>query len=125
MTLSPEDLAYMRETAAESRPTQGTLKRRVTTRSASGGQVTTWDAGEPVDARVDGSPDKVPESVGARLEGGTAVKITLDRVRDVRSGDRFDVSATEGYEFVSDGTPDEWSTAQVVWARRYLHPARA
>lgn len=125
MSLTPEDLAYMRETAAESRPTQGTLKRRVEARSASGGMTTTWSEGEPVQARVDGSPDKVPASIGARLEGGTVVKISLDRVRDVRSGDRFDVSPTEGYEFVTDGTPDEWSTAQIVWARRYLHPARA
>lgn len=125
MSLTPDDLAYMRETQAESRPTPATLFRKTITRTATGGQTSGYPAeGQPVDVRLDGSPDQVPAVVAAQYEGGTAVKVVLDLVADVRSGDRLVVSATEAYEFVSDGDPDRWATAQVAWARRYLHPAR-
>lgn len=122
--LSAEDLAYMRATAAEARPTAATLSRRVSVRTPTGGQSDTWDAGQPVDVRLDGSPDKVPEDLAARYERGDLVKITMDQVYDVRDGDRVSVSPTEVYEVVTSGDPDRWATAQVVWARRITYPAR-
>lgn len=125
MSLSADDLAYMRATAAESRPTTATYQRRVSTRTASGGTTQTYQAGEPIQVRIDGTPDDVPTVVGDRLQGGTAVKIHLDLLRDVRDGDRIVIDAAEAYEVVTDGDPDRWATAQAVWARRYLFPVRA
>lgn len=122
--LAPEDLAYMRATQAEARPTAAEFQRRVVGRSPTGGQVTTWGEPERVDVRLDGSPDEVPTEVAARLEGGTVTTVTMDLAQDVRDGDRLVVSPTEVYEFVSDGDPDRWATAQVVYARRVTWPPR-
>ena len=124
MALDDDDLAYMREVQAEHRPTAATLSLRTAVPDGAGGRTLGWGAGEPVAVRIDGTPDKVPEAVSARLEGGTAVKITMDLL-DVRSGDRLTVSASEVYEVISDGDPDAQATAQVVWARRIVFPARA
>lgn len=115
----------MREVQAAHRPTAATLLRKGTTRTATGGQTSGYTtAGVPVNVRLDGTPDKVPAALGGQYEGGTLTKIVMDLSVDVRAGDRLNVSATEGYELVTDGDPDRWATAQVVWSRRYLHPAR-
>lgn len=125
MSLTDADLRYMRETQAAHRPTAGTLFRKTTTRTATGGHTTGYEmTGTPVDVRLDGTPDKVPAALGGQFEGSTLTKIVMDLLVDVRAGDRLSVSATEGYELITDGEPDRWATAQVVWARRYLHPAR-
>lgn len=123
MGLSADDLAFMRETQAEHRPTAATLSVQVNQPDGAGGRTRTWGAGEPIQVRIDGTPDEVPEVVSARLEGGSAVKITADLI-DLRAGDRITVSATEVYEVISDGDPDRWASAQVVWARRIVFPAR-
>lgn len=123
--LTDDDLAYMRETQAEARPTAAVLFRRVAVRTASGGtQTTHGTSGEPVQVRLDGTPDAVPTEVADRLQGATAVKVVLDQARDVRSLDRLQVSPVEVYEIVSDGDPDRWATAQVVWARRVVFVSR-
>lgn len=122
--LTPEDLAYMRETQASTRPTEADLARKVTVRTPTGGTTSGYPSSEPVAVRITSSPDEVPAVLAAQYEGGTLAKVTMDLVHDVRSGDRLTVSPTEVYEFVSDGTPDEWATAQIAWARRTVHPAR-
>lgn len=123
--LSDADLAYMRATQAEARPTPATLNRRVTTRTSTGGTTSTYEQpGDPIDVRLSAPSDKVPEDLAARYERGDLVKITLDLVYDVRAGDRVTVSATEVYEVVTSGDPDRWTTAQVVWSRRIAYPAR-
>lgn len=123
--LTPEELAYMRETQAEHRPTEAELQRRVTTRSPSGGSVDTWAGGEPVAVRIDGAKDRVPEALANKYGVDAMAKASLDLVHDVRSGDRLRVSATEVYQIVSDGTPDAWATAQIVWMLRVVWPTRA
>lgn len=121
--LTADDLAYMRETQAEHRPTAADLSTRTTVPDGMGGTTASWSDPVPVMVRIDGQPDQVPVNVAERLEGGTAYKVSMDLV-DVRAGDRLTVSATEAYEAVSDGDPDRWATAQVVWFRRTAFPAR-
>lgn len=123
MGLTDADLAYMREVQAEHRPTPADLTLQVLAGDGSGGRSRTWSVATPVMVRIDGQPDEVPAAVAERLQGGTAYQIVMDMV-DVRSGDRLTVSATEVYELVSDGDPDRWATAQVVWAQRITFPAR-
>lgn len=122
--LSSDELAYMRATQAEARPTPATLQRRLTTRTPTGGSVVGWGVAVPIDVRVKQAPDEVPPMLASRYEGGTLSKITLDLVHDVRDGDRVTVSAVEVYEVVSEGAPGAWTTAQIVWARRTVYPAR-
>lgn len=123
--LSTEDLAYMRETQAESRPTAADLFRRTVTRGPGGGQQETWPGpAEPVAVRIDGQPKVVPSPIADRVGDGMAALITMDMVLDVRAGDRIQVDPTEVYRLVSDGEPDVWATAQQVWAVRLTRPSR-
>lgn len=122
--LTAEDLAYMRSTQADARPTTATLRRKVTGRTATGGTTTTWGAPVQVTVRVDASPDEVPTQMASRMGTATPYKIVTDPGVDVRDGDRLEVSPVEAYELVSDGDPDRWATAQVLWARRTTFPPR-
>jgi hypothetical protein len=122
--LEPEDLAYMRETQAEARPTEAQLRRQTQGTSPSGGRTSGWSAPEPVAIRLDGTPSNVPAAVVAVLGSAKPVKITMDLV-DVRDGDTLEVTATEVYTLVTEADPDRWATAQVVWAKRTKWPARA
>jgi hypothetical protein len=122
--LDDADLAFMRATQAEARPTEASLLRRLSTRTPTGGQATGWADPEPVAIRVDGPPDEVPLTLAGRLEGGTAVMLAMDMVEDVRYQDRVVVSPTEVYEVISDGDADGWATAQNVMARRIVRPER-
>lgn len=122
--LSEAELAYMRETQAQDRPVEASLRRRVQGTSASGGRVDTFQAPELVAIRLDGKESNAPASVLAVIGGGKPIKITMDLV-EVRSGDTLEVSATEVYQVVTDGDPDRWATAQVIWAKRIKWPVRA
>lgn len=122
--LDAEDLAFMRETQAETRPTPAELKRRVQGTSASGGRVDTFQDGVPINVRLDGQEKNVPDQVTAVVGAGKAVKIVMDLV-EVRSGDVVVVSPTEEYTVVTDGDPDQWATAQIVWSRRTKEAKRA
>lgn len=125
MGLTGEELAYMRETQAEHRPTEAVLSRRVTTRTPSGGSSDTWqDAEAPIDVRISSAKDKVPEALAAKYGLAGLAKASLDLVLDVRSGDRLRVSPSESYEIVTDGEVDSWATAQTVWLNRLTRPAR-
>lgn len=115
--LTEADLAYMRETQAESRPTEAELVRRVQGTTPSGGRTDGWQEPEPIMVRLDGQEKNVPPQVTAVVGSGKAVKIVMDLV-EVRSGDIIRVSPVEEYQVVTDGDPDEWATAQVVWSRR-------
>ena len=121
--LEAEDLAFMRETQAEARPTTAELLRRVQGTTPSGGRVDGWQDPEPIQVRLDGRESNVPEKVTAIVGSGKAVKVTMDLV-EVRSGDVIRVSPVEEYTVVTDGDPDEWATAQVVWTRRTKEPPR-
>lgn len=122
--LTPEELAYMRETQAMARPTEAALSRRSSVRSPSGGSTDTWGPDQPLDVRIDSGKDKVPEALAAKYGIAGLAKASLDLVHDVRSGDRLTVSPSEVYEVVTDGELDEWSTAQIVWLNRLTRPAR-
>lgn len=122
--LSAEELAYMRATQAAYRPTEAALERRVSTRTATGAQTDTWPTSEPVQVRIATAPDKVPAPIAAKYGVSGLAKVTMDRVFDVRDGDRLRVSPTEVYQVVTEGDPSEWSTAQQVWAKRTVFPAR-
>lgn len=121
--LTEADLAYMRETQAEARPTAAELLRRVQGASPSGGRTDGWQAAEPIQVRLDGNEENVPDRVTATVGNRKPVKVTMDLV-EVRSGDRIRVSAVEEYQVVTDADPDEWTTAQVVWAMRTVEPPR-
>lgn len=122
--LDAEDLAFMRETQAETRPTPAELKRRVQGTSPSGGRVDTFQEPDPIQVRLDGQEKNVPDKVTALVGSGKAVKIVMDLV-EVRSGDVVVVSPTEEYTVVTDGDPDQWATAQVVWSQRTKEAPRA
>lgn len=121
--LSADELAYMRETQAEARPTEVQLRRRIQATTASGGRSDTWEDPEPVAVRLDGVPSNVPAAVVAVLGAAKPVKITMDLV-DIRDGDTLEVSPTEVYQAVTDADPDRWATAQVIWAKRIKWPPR-
>lgn len=121
--LSPEDLAYMRETQAEARPTAAELVRRTQGSTGSGGRTDSWADGEPIQVRLDGKETAIPAQVTALVGSAKAVKIVMDLV-EVRSGDLIRVSPVEEYQVVTDGDPDQWATAQVVWTKRTKEPPR-
>ena len=123
--LTPEELAYMRETQAEARPTEAALSRRISVRTPSGGTTDTWGEGDPVQVRIDASKDEVPEALASRYGLAGLAQVSMDLVLDVRSGDRLTVSPAESYEVVTDGEVDAWATAQTVWVNRLTRPARA
>lgn len=122
MSLTEGDLAYMRETQAEHRPTAATLQARSEEPDGMGG-TNTGNAGEPqpVQVRV-AQADRVPEVLAERYGVGV-VTITMDLVT-VQSGDSIRVSASEAYEVVSDGAIGEWTTAQQVLAVRTSWPTQ-
>lgn len=115
--LTEADLAFMRATQADARPTPAELRRRTQAPTASGGRGDTMSDPEPINIRLDGRESMVPPQVLAAVGSAKPVKITLDLV-EVRSGDTITVSPTEVYQVVTDGDPDRWATAQVVWAKR-------
>lgn len=119
MALTDDDLAYMRETQAEHRPTQASLVRRTETPDGMGGTTYANGAPTPVAIRVAHAED-VPEVLADRYGAGI-VTITMD-LATVTSGDRITVSPTEAYEVVSDGAIGAWTTAQVVLAHRTTWP---
>lgn len=115
----------MRATQSEARPTMANLLRKTSTRSSTGGTVEGWAAPEPVTVRIDGEGDEVPSDLAGRLEGGTGVKLAIHHGLDIRDGDKLEVDpASEVYEIITDGDPDRWATAQIVWARRLKFPER-
>lgn len=124
--LSPEDLAYMRSTQAEARPTTMVLQRYRLGRGPGGDRVSVAHGEpEPLAARVWHEPDDVPAVLADRYEGGTLCKVHMDQVHDVRDGDRLvDAGTGHSYELVSDGEPDAWATSQPTWARRLDRPER-
>jgi hypothetical protein len=123
--LTAEELAFMRETQADHRPTEATLSRRVSERAADGGQVDDWTEGDLVAVRLNTAPDKVPEALASRYGLAGLVHCSMDLVHDVRAGDRLEVTPAEVYEVVTEGEPDAWTTAQIVWLNRITYPSRA
>lgn len=119
MPLNDGDLAYMRETQAEHRPTAATFQSRTEVLDGMGGTTTSAGAPQPIQVRVAPAED-IPE-VAADRYGLGVVSITLDLV-PVTAGDTIRVSATEAYEVVSDGAIGEWTTAQQVLAVRTAWP---
>lgn len=122
--LTAEELAYMRETQAAHRPTEAVLSRRTSTRTPTGGQEDSWEGDDPVQVRINGAPDEVPQALADRYGVAGLATCAMDLVVDVRAGDRLTVSPAETYEIVTDGQPDDWATAQVVWLHRLTYPAR-
>lgn len=121
MPLDEGDLAYMRQTQAEHRPTAATLRPRAEVPDGMGGTTTSNGDPQPIQIRV-APADDVPE-VAADRYGLGVLTITLDLVT-VTQGDLITVSPTEGYEVVSDGAIGEWTTAQQVLAVRTSWPAQ-
>lgn len=115
--LDAEDLAYMRETQALVRPTEAVLARKTSARDGMGGTTDTWDWANPTPIQVRlHDPDDVPADLADRYGSTEVVKIVTDLV-DVKAGDRVKARGFT-YQIVSQGDPDEWTTAQVLWAVR-------
>jgi hypothetical protein len=121
VALTDEDLAYMRETQGEHRPTQASLIRRTEASDGMGGTTTTDAEPQPVAIRVAPAED-VPEVLAERYGAGV-VTITMD-LTTVTHGDKITVTPTEAYEVVSDGAIGAWTTAQQVLAVRTAWPAQ-
>ena len=119
MGLTADDLAYMRETQAEHRPTEATLVPRNETPDGMGGSDVTDGDPQPVAIRVS-QADEVPDALADRYGLGV-VTVTMD-LATVTSGDAIRVSPTEAYEVVSDGAIGAWTTAQQVYAVRTVWP---
>lgn len=112
MPLTPDDLAYMRETQADHRPTEATLTPQGSASTPLGGRSRGGGAPVPIAIRID-SEAKIPESIATAF-GVDAVRITADLVA-IATGDLI---AAEGatYRVVSEGDTDPWTTAQRLWA---------
>lgn len=119
MSLTDEDLAYMRETQAEHRPTAATLRNVTEGPDGMGGTNPAEGEPEPIMVRVAQAED-IPEAIAAQYGAGV-VTITMDLVV-VTSGDRITVSPLEAYQVVSDGAVGTWTTAQQVLAVRTTWP---
>lgn len=120
MPLDAEDLAYMRETQAEHRPTAATHQRRAETPDGMGGTDTSDGEPEPVQVRISPADLTRTQSLADQYGAGI-VDVTMDLVT-VQAGDTITVSPTEVYEVVSDGAIGEWTTAQNVLAVRTTWP---
>lgn len=119
MSLTDEDLAYMRETQAEHRPTAATLQNVTDAPDGMGGTNATEGEPEPIMVRV--SPaESIPEAIASQYGAGV-VTITMD-LAIVTSGDKIVVSPLEAYQVVSDGAVGTWTTAQQVLAVRTTWP---
>lgn len=114
--LTDDDLAFMRETQAEARPTEAELIRVTQGATASGGRGETRAAPVPVNVRLDGKEKAVPNVVAAVIGSAKAVKVAMDMV-PVNVGDIIRVGTAE-YQVITGSDPDEWATTQIVWAKR-------
>lgn len=119
MSLTDEDLAYMREVQAEHRPTPATLVTRNEVPDGMGG--TTHQEGDPTPvmirvARLEEVPDVLADRYGLGVQ-----TLTMD-LTPTTAGDSVRVNATEAYEVVSDGAVTTWTTAQQVYAVRTAWP---
>lgn len=114
--LTDEDLAFMRETQAEARPTAAELIRVTQGPTASGGRGNVRADPEPIQVRLDGQEKRVPNVVAAVIGSAKAVKVTMDMV-EVGVGDIVRVDGEE-YQVITGADPDRWATAQIVWTKR-------
>lgn len=121
--LTEDELAFMRETQADARPTEAELVRVTQGRTPSGGRGNTYADPEPIRVRLDGQEKRVPNVVAAVIGSDKPVKVTMDMV-DVRVGDIIRVAPGEEYQVITGADPDRWQTAQVVWTKRTKEPAR-
>lgn len=124
--LDDDDVAYMRETQTGTRPTSAELFRRTRGRDGLGGSTDTWPGpGIPVDVRVkraadNSSSDEVPQNLADKYDATQMAKVVMDLV-PCSEGDRLhDVDRDRWYQVVSDGSTEEWSTAQRVWVVRIV-----
>lgn len=119
--LTDDELAYMRETQAEHRPTAATLSRQAKVSDGMGGWTTEGGDPAPIQIRVAPTED-IPQPLADRY-GASVLTITMDLVV-VTSGDVITVSPVEVYEVVSDGAIGSWATAQRVYAVRTVWPSQ-
>lgn len=124
MLLDDDDLAYLRETQAEVRPTVAALVRITQGVTPSGGRGDVRAEPVPIRVRLDGQEQSsLPQAVAAVVGSAKAVKIAMDML-ETRTGDIIWVSATEEYQVITEPDPDRWRTAQIVWTKRVKSPAR-
>lgn len=112
MPLTPDDLAYMRETQADHRPTEASLVPQASSSTPLGGRNRTGGTGVPIAIRID-SEAKIPESIATEF-GVNVVRVTADLVPIV-SGDLLVVADVGTFKVVSSGDTDSWTTAQRLW----------
>lgn len=117
MPLTDDDVAYMRATQADARPSPGTLRLPTRTSDGRGGTTTTWQdaaTGTPITVRIQDNPD-VPQALADRYQVAL-VKITTDLV-DVPEGAKIDALGNH-YQVVSVSTVQPWTTALVLFAQQ-------
>lgn len=124
--LTEADLAYMRETQAETRPTSAELFSRTDARpDGMGGRLDGgWpnlDDGTPVAVRIaqigdNTASDDVLQNLATRYAASDLRKVVCD-LTPLRPGDLLhDLDRGRWYEVVSEGKPEAWTTALIVWA---------
>lgn len=119
--LDAEDLAYLRETQAEVRPTEVDLYRRTAPQSDGMGGRTGggWSDPNPIAVRIvqgNQTTDDLPQDVASRYATTDLHKVTADLVT-IGDGDHLhDVARGRWWRVVSDGVAQDWSTALQVWA---------
>lgn len=123
--LNDDDLAYLRETQAEVRPTTVDHHRaRAAASDGMGGQTGGgWDDPVPIAVRITqvedkASGDDVPQALADRFGLADLVQVTTD-LTPMAPGDYLhDTARARWYVLVSYGEAQDWTTAQVVWAAR-------
>lgn len=119
--LDGEDLAYLRETQAEVRPTEVSLVRASASTSDGMGGTTSggWAEAVPLQVRIvqgNQTSDDLPQDLADRYANADLVKITADLVPLGHGDYLHDATRGRWYQVVSDGLPQDWSTATQVWA---------
>lgn len=121
--LDDDDLAYVRETQAEVRPTEVNYYAHTPGASDGRGGRTngTWAAAEPLAVRItqvqdSATSDDVPTALAARYDVADLVRVTSDLV-SLKPGDYLhDQARDRWYAIVTHGLPQDWTTALQVWA---------
>lgn len=123
--LDDGDVAYMRETQADVRPTAADFypwSDRVP--DGLGGHITGFpdlDDGQPVQVRIvrvndNTSSDDLPSDLAGKYGASDLRKVAMDLVT-VKAGDLLhDLDRDRWYELVSGVETQEWTTAHITWA---------
>lgn len=115
MSITPEDLAYMRTTQEGALPQEGTNRKATRTRDATGAWSTAYGAASAaIDCRLGLPTDtELRRDLGDRWEADPRWVLTVPATADVDVGDRFTVTGGPVVDVIGRLSDSEsWETAR-------------